>query len=90
MKKVNEIAICRDDFPIREKWEETIKNMVVCLLETRQIMTVRYDEHRLGIVVIEFNPDRQDWGCHYPYWLSPEEEESIIYDNEREGGDVDG
>jgi hypothetical protein len=47
-------------------------------------MTVRYDEPGLGIVAIEFNPDQQEWGCKYPYWLSPEEEESIVLDDERE------
>ena len=84
MKDVNSIAICRDNYSTREEWEEAIKKMVMCLLDNRQIMTVRYDEPGLGIVVIEFNSDDQSWGAHYPYWLSPEEEESIIYDDERE------
>lgn len=83
MKDVNSIAICRDNYSTREEWENAIKAMVIALLENRQIMTVCYDEHGLGIVRIEFNPDRQEWGCHYPYWLSPYEEESIIYDDER-------
>lgn len=84
MRDVNQITICRDNFSSREEWEDAIKKMVVSLLDNRQIMTVRYDEPGLGIVVIEFNYDKQDWGCHYPYWLSPEEEESIIYDNKYE------
>ncbi len=84
MKDVNSIAICRDNYPTRAEWEDAIKKMVVCLLDNRQVMTVRYDESGLGIVVIEFNPDDQSWGAHYPYWLSPDEEASIIYDDERE------
>lgn len=83
MKDVNSIAICRDNYSTREEWENAIKAMVIALLENRQIMTVCYDEPGLGIVRIEFNPDRQEWGCHYPYWLSPYEEESIVYDDER-------
>ena len=84
MKDVNSIAICRDNYSSREEWENAIKKMVMCLLDNRQIMTVRYEEPGLGIVAIEFNHDDQSWGARYPYWLSPEEAESIIYDDERE------
>lgn len=84
MRDVNSIAICRDNYSTLEEWEDAIKKMVLVLLENRQIMTVRYDESELGIVAIEFNPDQQEWGCKYPYWLSPNEEESVIYDDERE------
>ena len=84
MRDVNSIAICRDNYSTREEWEDAIKKMVIDLLDNRQIMTVRYDEPGLGVVDIEFNPDKQEWGCKYPYWLSPEEEESILYDEERE------
>ena len=84
MRDVNSIAIVRDNYSTREEWEDVIKKTVIALLENRQIMTVRYDEPGLGIVDIEFNPDRQERGYHYPYWLSPEEEESIIWDDERE------
>ena len=84
MKNTNNITICRDNYSSREEWENALKNMVIALLENRQIMTVRYDEPGLGIVEIEFNPDRIERGCHYPYWLSPDEEESIVYDEDRE------
>ena len=84
MKNVNNIAICRDNYSSREEWEDAIKRMVVSLLDNRQIMVVRYDEPGLGIVDIEFNPDEQSWGCHYPYWLSNTEAESVIYDEDRE------
>ena len=84
MKDVNEITICRDNYSTREEWEDAIKKMVIALLDNRQILVVRYDEPGLGIVNIEFNPDQLEWGCHYPRWLSPTEEESIVYDDERE------
>lgn len=84
MKDVNSICICRDNYSTREEWEDAIKKMVINLLDNRQIMTVRYDEPGLGIVVIEFNPDQREWGCKYPSWLSQEEEESIVWDDERE------
>lgn len=82
MKDVNSIAICRDNYSTREEWEDAIKKMVLSLLDNRQIMTVRYDEPGLGIVVIEFNPDEQEFGARYPYWLTPDEEFSVTYEDE--------
>ena len=82
MKDVNSIAICRDNYETREQWEDAIKKMVVALLDNRQVMTVRYDEPGLGIVVIEFNMDAREFGCDYPYWLSPEEIESVTFDEQ--------
>ena len=84
MKNVNNIAIVRDNYSSREEWEDAIKKMVISLLENRQILVVRCDESGLGIVDIEFNSDQMEWGYHYPYWLSPNEEESVIYDEDRE------
>ena len=84
MKEVNSLVICRDNYSTREEWEDAIKKMVMSLLEARQIMTVYYDEHGLGIVTFEFNPDDQKLGADYPCWLSPEEAESVIWDDERE------
>lgn len=84
MKDVNSIAICRDNYSTREEWEDAIKKMVVALLDSYQIMMVRYDEPGLGIVEIEFNPSDAECGCKYPYWLSPEEAESVVYDDEQE------
>lgn len=84
MKDVNQICIDRDNFKSREEWEDAVKRIIFSLLENRQIMTVSAREFGLGLVDIEFNPDQQEWGAHYPYWLSPTEAESVIYDNERE------
>lgn len=84
MRDTNSIAICRDNYSTREEWEAAIGRMVIELLNNRQIMTVHYDEPGLGLVNIKFNPDQQEWGTHYPYWLSPTEAESVIYDDECE------
>ena len=84
MKEVNSLVICRDNYSTCEEWEDVIKKMVMSLLEARQIMTVYYDEPGLGVVAFEFNPDDQKLEADYPYWLSPEEAESVIWDDERE------
>ena len=82
MRSVNSITIVRDNYDNREEWEDAIKRMVIELLNNRQIMTVRYDEPGLGIVVIEFDNDDHDLCYKYPYWLSGEEAESVVYDDE--------
>ena len=52
------------------------------LLNANQIMTIRYDEPGLGIVAIEYKSADQSYGDYYPYWLLPEEIESVIYEND--------
>lgn len=78
MSDVNTIDILKSDYVSREKWEEAVKNLIFSLLETRQIMVVRYDEPGIGIVKIAFNPDNEEWGCKYPYWLKPDEAEIAL------------
>lgn len=79
MSKVNSITICRDNFGTVSEWEDAVKRMVMSLLENHQIMTVRYDESGLGIIIIEFEHDDPSMGCRYPRWLTPEEEETVFY-----------
>lgn len=83
MNKVNELVLCREDYESQEEFENEIKKAVMLLLNANQIMTVRYDEKGLGIIIIEYKYADQNYGDYYPYWLSPEEIESVIFDNER-------
>lgn len=82
MKEVNSIAICRENYKSQEEFEQAVKATVMLLLNANYIMTVRYDEPSLGIIVIEYNPADESWGCHYPHWLSAEEYESITWEGE--------
>ena len=84
MKDVNEIVICKEDYETTEDWENAIKKAIMVLLDNNYIMTIGYDEKDLGIVVVEYNYDNECYGGHYPYWLSPDEWESVVWDNERE------
>jgi hypothetical protein len=77
MKGVNSIAICRDNYKSQYEFEQAVKATVMLLLNANYIMTVRYDEPELGIIVIEYNPADESWGCDYPHWMSAEEYESI-------------
>ena len=82
MNKVNELVLCRQNYDSQEVFEDEIKKAVMVLLNANQIMTIRYDEPGLGIVAIEYKSATQSYGDYYPYWLLPEEIESVIYEND--------
>jgi hypothetical protein len=84
MNNVNTITICRDTYKTQEDFENAIKKAVMVLLDNEYIMTVRYDEPGLGIVCIEFENGDSSAGCDYPYWLSPTEWETVVWDDEVE------
>lgn len=82
MSKVNELVLCRYEYDSQEEFEDEIKKAVMLLLNAGQIMTIRYDEKGLGIVVIEYKYDDQSYGDYYPYWLLPDEIESVVFDED--------
>lgn len=88
MSKVNELVLCRYEYDSQEEFEDEIKKAVMLLLNANQIMTIRYDEKGLGIVVIEYKYDDQSYGDYYPYWLLPEEIESVVFDENRGESDA--
>ena len=83
MSRVNELVLCRENYESQEEFEDEIKKAVMLLLNADQIMTIRYDEKGLGIVAIEYKYADQSYGDYYPYWLLPDEIESVIFDEER-------
>ena len=86
MSKVNNITFCRDKYKNREDFENAIKTAVMLLLEAEYVMTVRYDEKGLGIVVIEYSPAEREFGYPYPYWLDPMKEdvtELVTYEEDK-------
>ena len=86
MNKINSIVICRNEYKSKEEFENAIKDAVMVLLNNNYIMTVRYDEKGLGIVAIDYNYGNQEFGDAYPYWLMPEEWESVVWNDEKEDG----
>lgn len=84
MKDVNTLVICRDSYKSVEQWHDAVKTAVMLLLDADQILTVRYDEKGLGIVCIDFNPDNEEYGSDYPYWMSPTEFETVVSDEDME------
>lgn len=82
-KITNSIVFCKDSYKTETEWKIAVSNAVMLLLDAEYIMTVRYDEKGLGIVVIEFEHDDRTYGGAYPYWLEPEEIEQVVFNDER-------
>lgn len=84
MKKVNELVICKEDYDSVEDFENAVKKAIFVLLDNNYIMTLKYDanDKAMGIVAIHYNYAEKEYGDYYPYWLLPEEEESVVYKNE--------
>lgn len=89
MNKTNELVICKDRYNDEYEFEDAIKTAVMLLLQNNYIMTIKYDEPGLGIVVIDYEYDDQSFGCHYPYWLLPEEAEKLYVDLNNEEDEND-
>ena len=86
--KVSKLVLCRDYYKSQEEFENEIKKAVMLLLNSEHIMTIRYDEKGLGIVVIEYDNDDLNLCTRYPYWLSSTEFESVIFDEERRNNKI--
>lgn len=84
MKRMNELVIARDEYKTKEDFENAIKEAIMVLLNNGYIMTVKYDcnDKNLGIAVIHFNYANESIGDSFPYWLYPDEYESIEWENE--------
>lgn len=89
MNEVNRITLCRDRYSSQEEFESAIKRAVMVLLENDYIMTVRWDEKGMGILCIDYEDDDVSIGAAYPYWLYPEEWESVVCNDEK-GDDCGG
>ncbi len=79
MSKVNTITFCKSSYNDEIEWEMAIESTVTMLLKADYIMTVRNEEKGLGIVSIDFETDKKEYGGAYPYWLEPEEVESLVW-----------
>ena len=86
--KVSRLILCRDCYKSQEEFENEIKKAVMLLLNSEHIMTIRYDEKDLGIVVIEYDSDDLNLCAHYPYWLSSTEIQSVVFDDERSNNEI--
>lgn len=81
MKKVNSIAMDVKKYKNKEEFYAALGKTITNLLELDQIILTRYED--AGIYIIEFMPNVPEFGDYMPVWLLPEEEEQIIFSEER-------
>ena len=85
MNKVNELVLCSDDYADHDnenEFQNKLAEALMLLMGAGYICTVREDE--VGIIVINYERDDHSYGSPYPYWLTPEQAESIPIGGEEE------
>ena len=89
MRRVNQLVICKEDYgKDEEKFRKAISDALMVILNNGYECTVRYDEPAFGIVVLEYDYDREKgYGNPVPYWLSDNEFDSVIWDEDKEKDD---
>lgn len=76
--QVNELTICRDNYDSKEAFENAIRDQVLFLINEDYIMTIKYDDKGMGIVVINYEYADESFGCPVPRWLTPDDEELLV------------
>lgn len=79
MNKVNELVLCIEDYKNESEFKYRLAEAIMLLTEAGYICTLREEE--IGIFVINYERDNRSHGCPYPYWLTPEQWESISLEN---------
>lgn len=90
MKKVNELVVCKDDYKSEAEFYKALQDALTVILNNGYECVVRYDDGpKMGIVVFEYDYDRDNcYGNPLPYWLTPTEAESVIWDDECDDDDI--
>lgn len=79
MNRTNEICIMQSNFEPLEEYKRFIGDIAYALLKMNYIMTIRTE---LGVneqTIIEYQYADQQMGDAYPYWLYPEEVDTIEF-----------
>lgn len=74
------IVFTREDFG-DNLWNK-VGEQLSLLTQANYICVVRDDD--VDIIVIEFQEAKPEYGLAYPYWLYPEEEETVVYEGDKE------
>lgn len=82
MNKVNTLVLCEEDYSSKEEWQQEIGKAAMLLSHAGYIMVAHLEE--TGIFRIDYEYVDKEYGCVYPYWLSPDEAARIIWDDDEE------
>ncbi len=80
-QKYNSISFNPESYDddINLMWMD-IGEVVRMLLKNNYLAVCRQED--FGIVVLDFEFADRDYGCDYPVWLSPSEEDTVIWDSD--------
>ena len=82
MNKVNELVLCTEDYANEDVFRTKLSEAIMLLLGAGYICTVKEDV--VGVIVINYEYADQSYGHPYPYWLTPEQWDSIPIGGEEE------
>lgn len=82
MNKVNKLVLCTEDYANEDVFRTKLSEAIMLLLDAGYICTVKEDV--VGVIVINYEYADQSYGSPYPYWLTPEQLESIPIGGEEE------
>lgn len=80
MTKVNTIVFCKDDYKTEQEWKDAVRDATFILLNAQYQMIIKYDEPGLGIIRIDFEFADESLGSPWPYWLTVDQAEHLIYE----------
>ena len=80
-KKYETIVFTEESFG--DKLWQKVGEQLKLLLTAEYVCVIREEEY--GIIVIQFQHDKPEWGEPAPIWLTPEEEATVVY----EGSEID-
>ena len=65
-----------------EMWADIAK-MLEILIRNKYICVVRYED--CGIYLLEYGNDDESYGTPYPYWMTPEQYETVDFGDGEDG-----
>lgn len=86
MNRYESVVLTRDQFG-EQLWEK-VGEQLHLLIQAGYVCVVHEDE--FGIVVIEYQHNNRTYGYARPYWLYPDEEETVAYKDAEDWSDSDG
>jgi len=78
----NTVAFDQSRYRSDEDMWSNITMLLRSLCDAGCVSMVRYED--AGIYVVEFASADQSLGDVYPYWLTPEQFETVVFDKEEE------
>lgn len=80
MHDVNEVVLDPMNYEDKDDMWYCALDLLKALTKNGYISVVKEDD--FGLLNISFESEDRDFGSYYPFWLSPQEAERLVYDDE--------